>query len=296
MVVGIRAQDCELPIGVAFKKTAQPIPASFQRVVANKLRQLMSANGVSGNIDFHSFAMVPTYEIIGKSVTPGPPKQIVYQLELTIQVANIDDGVMFASYTTELDGVGSSEGAAISNAVKQLAPKNKEVSAFISQAQQRIIQYYNNNAERILNKAHMLTQTRKYEEALCLLMQVPECTSGYDAAMEMIVEVWQARVNLEGQRLLAKAHAIWAARTDSSAAIEAANLLAQIDPESSSYEAAADLLQEIKAKVEANTPWDISLKVYDTEVSLEQQRIQAAKEVAIAYAENQKEINYTFLK
>lgn len=70
--MALHAQDCELPIAVAFKTTPQPVTNSTQRMVANKLRQLLSANGVSGSLDFHSFALVPEFEVIGKSVTPGP--------------------------------------------------------------------------------------------------------------------------------------------------------------------------------------------------------------------------------
>ena len=70
------AQECELPIAVAFKTTAQPVSNSTQRTIGNKLRQLLSANGISGTVEFHSFALVPEFEVMGKSVTPGPPKQI----------------------------------------------------------------------------------------------------------------------------------------------------------------------------------------------------------------------------
>jgi hypothetical protein len=76
--------------------------------------------------------------------------------------------------------------------------------------------------------------------------------------------------------------------------MEAANLLAQIDPESNSYAAAGELMREIKAKAEKNTPWDIGLKVYEDSVDLEKQRLEAAKEVAVTFAKNQKASNPTF--
>lgn len=290
----LQAQDCEMPIAVAFKTAAQPVTNSTQRMVGNKLRQLLSANGVSGSFDFHPFALVPAFEVMGKSVTPGPPKQVVYQLMLTLEVLNVEDGVVFSSYSTDMDGVGTSEDAAFSDAVKRLSPRNQELRHFVYEAKDRIIDYYNDNLERTLVKAEMLKQTRKYDEALCLLARVPECTNNYASVLKLMEEVWQARVNLEGMKLLTRAQAIWGARTDSEAAIEAANLLAQIDPESNSYAAAGELMREIKAKAEKNTPWNIGLKIYEDGVSLEQQRINAAREVAITFAKNQKESNPTF--
>ena len=103
-----------------------------------------------------------------------------------------------------------------------------------------------------------------------------------------------ARIDLIGMKLLTKAQAIWGARTDSEAAVEAANLLAQIDPESSSYEAAGELMREIMAKAEKNTPWNFAMKVYEDNISLEKQRIKAARQVATAFANNQKESSQTF--
>ena len=86
MAVAVQAQDCVMPIAVALKSaTAQPLPIAQQRVVANKLRQLLSAtSGATGTVGFHSFALVPDYEVLNKSVTPGPPRKTVYQLQLSI--------------------------------------------------------------------------------------------------------------------------------------------------------------------------------------------------------------------
>jgi hypothetical protein len=53
-------------------------------------------------------------------------------------------------------------------------------------------------------------------------------------------------------------------------------------------------MREIKAKAEKNTPWDIGLKVYEDSVDLEKQRLEAAKEVAVTFAKNQKASNPTF--
>ena len=294
IALGISAQKCSVPIAIAFKKEAQPIPESSQRAVAAKLRQVLSANGVSGSAGLQTFGLVPSFEILDKSVTPGPPKQIACKLLLSLNILNLEDGVVFASYSTELNGAATSEIAAIMDAVKRLAPKNNELSAFVNQGHERIIKYYNSKAETTLAKADMLTRTRKYDEALALLMSIPECTSGYKAAIKKMGDVWQARINVEGMKLLAEAQTIWKSRTDSESAIEAAKLLAQIDPESTSYKDAGKLMNEIKEKAEANTPWDFSLKVYEDSINLEEQRLNAAKEVAIAYAENQQESNTTY--
>ena len=272
--LSVQAQECSLPIGIAFQSGASAIPVSYQRVVAGKLRQLLTTNGVSAMAGLHSFALVPEYEIIGKSITAGPPRQTVCQIQLNLKVLNADDGV------------GQSDAAAFSDAVKRLTPRHQGLSDFIAQSQKKIVAYYDAQADRIIARAKMLDQTRKYDEAIYELLIIPECAAAYDRVLTCVKEVWQHRINTEGERLLTKAAAVWSGRTNSDAAIEAANLLAEIDPESSSYEAAIKLLEEIKEKAELNTPWDITLKVMDDNIDMEQRRLDASKEVAKAYAEN----------
>ena len=299
MAAMMQAQECFLPIGVGFKTTPQPLPAAQQKAVANKLRQLLTTtNGVAGHVDFHCFALVPEYEVLGKSVTPGPPKQIVYQLQLSLQVLNTADGVVYEAYTTQLDGVGNTEQAAFSDVVKRLAPRTKELTSFISRAQDKILLYYNSNAEKLIARARTLEQTRRYDEALSVLMPIPSCCSGYDEVQQLTLEIWQHRINLESERLLLKAQSVWAAGQDAESARQAAALLALVDPESSSYAAAGSLMADIKKKAGEQSVWDIHLKVYDDSVDLARRRLEAAREVALAYAENQQEqtANITFVK
>lgn len=291
LTASVYAQDCVLPIAVAMKQSkAQPLPVAQQRAVANKLRQLLSATtGAMGTAGYHTFVLVPDYEVLNKSVTPGPPKKIVYQLQLSLQVMNITDGVVFEAYTTQLDGVGNSEPLAFANAVKRLAPRNKDIVAFMTRAQTKMLAYYNNNTERMLSKARMLEQTRQYDEALSLLLSIPECCNGYEQAMLQCMGIWQKRINLEGERLLQKAKAVWAAGQNAECAQNAAMLLTEIDPESASYPAAGSLLAEIKQKVSEQSIWDMELKKYEDGLDMEKRRLEAAREVAIAFAENQKE-------
>ena len=126
--LSVQAQECSLPIGIAFQSGASALPVSYQRVVAGKLRQLLTTNGVSAMAGLHSFALVPEYEIIGKSITAGPPRQTVCQIQLNLKVLNADDGVVFSAYTTQLDGVGQSDAAAFSDAVKRLTPRHCSIS------------------------------------------------------------------------------------------------------------------------------------------------------------------------
>ena len=62
--------------------------------------------------------------------------------------------------------------------------------------------------------------------------------------------------------------------------------LSQIDPGSSSYQAAKDLGKKMSASVKADYDFETKEK-YRNAVALEQQRIKAARDVAVAWAKNQ---------
>ena len=69
----------------------------------------------------------------------------------------------------------------------------------------------------------------------------------------------------------------------------ALDILAKIDPSSNCYSEQQTLMKSIESKVstEAKRQWDFQMKQYNDAVSLEKQRINAIKEIAVAYYTSQ---------
>ena len=86
---------------------------------------------------------------------------------------------------------------------------------------------------------------------------------------------------------LTEARALWAANQDMATAEQIARMLADIDPESGSYKGAMELLADIKKQVRLDIDLDKRQK-YEDEVELEKQRINAMREIGVAYGRNQK--------
>jgi hypothetical protein len=69
----------------------------------------------------------------------------------------------------------------------------------------------------------------------------------------------------------------------------ALNILADIDPSATCFKEAQTLAKSVEAKVDAEErkQWDFKMKQYNDAVSLEKQRIQAVKEIAVSYYKSQ---------
>lgn len=285
----IVAQECDLPLSIAYARDSEQVLPSVRQTLSNKLKQILTQNGVSGDYYYEQFAIVPRFEVIEKHVIQGPPIKQVYNLTLYLEIRNTIENNVLAMYSTDINTVGENETKAYIGAVRQITIQSGQIKDFISSGRKKILAYYDKNYQRIIQKAAQLSGMNKNEEALYHLMSIPECCSGYQQAMNEAQVVFQKYTDRSGERQLMQAKAIWASGISDNAAREAAYLLTQIDPSSKAYKEAGNLLNEIKEKASVNTPWNFRLKVYNDAVSLEQQRIEAAKAVGVAFGEGQKE-------
>lgn len=281
------AQECDLPISVAFSTESEQIPQAAQRAIANKLKQILTQNGVSGVLEYEQFALVPKFEFLDKHIVAGPPVKHVYNLSITLEIRDTQESTLFSTYTTEVNAVGENETKAYMAAIRQIGPQSQQIKAFISRGRSKITAYYDKNYQRIIQKARLLSKMNNNEEALYHIMSIPECCTGYATAMDEALSIFQTHIDREGEGVLMKARAIWAAGNNDEAAAEAAYLLTQIDPSSKAYKQASALLGEIKEKSSKNAPWNFEMQVYNDAVSLQKQRIEAAKAVGVAFGKGQ---------
>ena len=79
---------------------------------------------------------------------------------------------------------------------------------------------------------------------------------------------------------------------------DALNILSQIDPSTPCFNESQKLIENASTKVnqEEKKQWEFQMKVYNDSVSLQQQRINAIKEIAVAYYKSKPTtVNYTYL-
>jgi hypothetical protein len=288
-IVFCKAQGCDVPISVAFNEESENMPEQAMNVMANKIRQILTANGVTGDLNYDQFVLIPRYDVIDKHIVAGPPAQIVYNLAITITIKDLSENKIFSTCSIDVDAVGQNETKAFIYGINRMSENTPQIQSCIDKARTKIVSYYDEHYNTIIQKAKMLAGLKKYDEALYHVISIPECCKSYSKAMKEAISLYKSYSDRNGEILLMQAKAIWAAGNNDEAAAKAAELLVQIDPEASCYGKANALLNEIKKKSSKNEPWNFEMKQYSDKIDIQKQQINAARAVGVAFGKGQKQ-------
>lgn len=280
------AADCEIHLMTYPVEQLSEIPDEINEQLMTRFSTALASADVAAGPDFGQFFITGKFSDIYKSVVPGPPKQNALHTTLTVYVGDIINHTVYATCSFDLRGVGTSEQRAYINALSQINGSNKKLASFIDGAKDKIVKYYDNNYRNILSKAKLAASMRNYEEALMYAASIPECSVGYAAAVDGMLEYYQSYIDYEGQQLLTAARAAWAESPDKEGAVRAHSYLLQIDPAASCYSGAEALMSDIKKVVKEN--WDFENKEkYHDAVDMKNRMIDAARAVGVAYGNGQ---------
>lgn len=278
--------NCEIPLMIMQTNQSEPIPSGALDFLNNKLRQIAITDGMAAGPEFTQFCIVPKISILNKEILPGPPSKFVYNMEMTLYIADSWGEKVFTSASIPLKGVGNNETKAYISAIKGINPNSKEMQAFLKDGKSKIINYYDTQYPTIIKKAQSLASMKQYDEALFYLGSIPECSKGYDKALAASSVVYQQYVDQLCVENLSRAKMAWASQQNRYGAEEAGEYLQYIYPDAKCYGDAMSLYKEIKGKVLDD--WKFTMKIYNDAVSLEKQRINAWRDVGVAYGRGQK--------
>ena len=290
------AQNCDIQLVPIITPSADgnysPQVSSY---LTNRLRVLTSqTTGISGWVS-NQFAIAASYDVLDKQIIAGAPRKIVYELSLSLFIVNINDEKIYASYTTNLRGVGDNETKALLSAFKVLSVDNKEIESFVKKGKQKVLDYFDSNYNNIIKSARTLSAMKNYDAAISKLMAVPECCIGYELVLNELKQTYQAFVNQHCSENLAQAKMAWLASPNVDGATVAGVYLSEIYPDANCYGEAMELYKEIQKKI--GEQWNFVMRQWDDKIKLEQQHLQAMRDIAIAYAQSQpKEIIKIFWK
>lgn len=203
---------------------------------------------------------------------------------------------IFSSTSLTVRGLGETENRCYLNAISHMPLQSPQLTQFIAEGKQKIIAYYDHEGEAIIKKAEALAQQKNYEEAMFWVSLIPQQSKHYDAALKTGVSIYQRYVDNQCNINLAKARSAWAAEQNSFGAVAAGEFLANILPDAKCYGEAMELYKEIKGKVLDD--WKFEMKQYQDGVDLEKMRIDAMRQIGVAYGNNQpnKEVNIEFIR
>lgn len=268
-----------------------------RKALQTRLERIVTGNGIGGSGYDNRFVMAAKIVELTKDVSATTPIIYSYTLEVTLVVGDAIEGTLFSSYSFEQKGAGNSETKAYMSAIKGIKSKSSSYSEFLDEAKTKIIEYYNSKCDFYLKEAESYVGQNEYQAAIATLTSIPQvCKECYDKAMDAVAPIYQKQIDRQCKIDMAEAKNAWNASQDGGGASAAANYLGQIDPNSNCYAEAQTFAGDIAKRIKAldQREWDFKLKQQQDEVNLEKASIKAARDIGVAYGENQpKVINNT---
>ena len=272
------------------------IPAEAKKALETKLSQITTNNGMGGSNANPRFIITAVLNVTSKDIVPGPPQMIAQNIDVTLFVGDAITNTVFSNTVVSIKGVGTNENKALIDAIKNINPKNKEITDFLEEGKNKIITYYATQCDFIIKDAETLAKQENFDEAIYKLALVPEiCKECYFKTSELIGNLFQQKIDTDCKAKLSKAKMLWSGQQNIKQAEEVITVISDINPNAACYTVAANFTKEINAKIKADEKarLELALKKYNDKMELEKQQVNAYKEIAVEYAKNQpKTITY----
>jgi hypothetical protein len=262
---------------------AAGIPEGARTMLLNKMLQITTQNGLGASENNARFAMLPVVSVVSKEITPTAPPMHALSLDITLYIVDAVTQSIFSQTTISLKGVDKSEEKAYIQGIKNINPKQGQFRGFVEKGKEKIVEYYNSQCDVILKGSQALAGQKKFEEALFMLLSVPDVSREcFDKCMDLSIDIYKQYGDQKCNEFLSAARAAWAGKELS----KVEENLGKITPDMACYPEAERLVADITARVEAEgaSAWSYKMKKYDDSVEKEKLMIQAGKEVAINWA------------
>lgn len=282
------SQDCMMPIAIQLDEDFTNVPQAATSVLYQALNRVATENGLTTESPTSPFVLTAHCDVLDKSNLPGPPIQTLYNLGITLYMADTYTQKKFGTAYITLDGVGTGEVKSYINAFRRISASNTQITNLINRGKKSMMNYYDSQYANIIKEAKRQESLQNYEEALAMVLSIPVCSKGGDQASKYGLQLYTKHLDRMNLFLLNKAKALWTAGQDQQTAYDVCALLAQIDPDAACYGEAAKLMKEVKAQVRSDIDLEMRQK-YNDQIDLEKSRIAAARAIGVAYGNGQKQ-------
>jgi hypothetical protein len=273
------------------------IPTEAKKALETKLNQITTNNGMGGSSANPRFIITAVLNVGTKDIIPGPPQMIAQNINVTLLVGDAISNTVFSNMVVSIKGVGTNENKSLIDAIININPKNKGITAFLEEGKNKIISYYTTQCDFIIKDAETLAKQQKFDEAIYKLALVPEvCKDCYFKTSELVSNLFQQKIDTDCKAKLANAKLLWSGQQNQNKAEEVIEILSEVHPNANCYSDASNLAKQIinKLKADEKAKLELALKKYNDKIAIEKQQINAYKEIAVEYAKNQpKTITYT---
>lgn len=273
----------KIALSVIMPDNVDGLDASQLSKLESKITQIVSASGIAASGYNNSFVIYPKFAIYETNTVEGGMQNIIVTTaEISLYIKQVDNNILFSSISKQVKGSGSNKQTSITNAISKIPNNDVQFKTFIETGKTKIIQYYESKCDDIIAKSDALIKKQEYEQALGLLMTVPEEVSTcYNKVQGKSIEAFKAYQNQQCTKQIQQAKTESANKNYGIAL----SIIANIDPEANCFKESQSMIKDLEGKVneEEKKAWDFKMKRYNDAVALEKERINAVKEIASAY-------------
>nr|WP_314697509.1 hypothetical protein [uncultured Prevotella sp.] len=264
------------------------VPEKAETQLRDKMLAALSSAGLATTAENATVALVPSISILNEQTGAGVQNTVSMTLNYTFSLVGIASGVVFDSYIVEgVQTRGQNKINAVARSFAGVNLNTPAFQAFLSNGQSKIVAYYQRQLQKTLAKAQTNINAKQYDDALAILMEIPEETPGYTTkVLPMVERTYKMYANNLAASLLQQAQAAWAAAPDEEGAERVAEILSEMPVGTTSSAAARQLVKEIEARVKAldQRRWAAMNAALAREHQERMSVIKAARDVAVAQA------------
>lgn len=257
------------------------IPAEAKKALETKLNQITTNNGMGGSAVNPRFIISAVLNVGTKDIIPGPPQMIAQNIDVTLFVGDAITNTVFSNTVVSIKGVGTNENKSLIDAIKNINPKNKDISSFLEEGKNKIISYYTTQCDFIIKDAETLAKQQKFDEAIYKLALVPEvCKECYFKCLDKLTTIYQQKIDADCKSKFNEAKTIWSANQTPTGAEKTGDILSSINPEATCQSEITVFIKNIDTKLKADEKarWKFKMKQYADKIAIKKDQIRIAEE------------------
>lgn len=251
------------------------LPQNCREYLSDRVSYLLSENNVLGKNYSDRFYLTAKIHIVEKNIIEGLPQRILQKIEVTYKIGDAVDNIIYSTLSRTYIGIGTTEIKSLLNAFSQIK-QNDSYSQFVDKAKNRIIDYYAQHCESIIQESDLNTQNKEFDKALYKLSLVPYGVDCYNEVLNHMETIYSEKISYENYTLLSKAKQAWSSNPNKEGANTAISYLKQMKPNKENQQEIDKLLAEIYKKLQEDEKkeWEFMLKQYEYEQAIKIQKEQ----------------------
>lgn len=160
--------------------STQNISDASASLLYNRLNQAVSLNGLASTDNSNRFLLITTVSVLSVEPTATMPVSYVAEIEISMFIVDNVKKILMSQEILTKKGVSDNETKAVQEAIKSLKARDPKLKKMITVAKNRIVDYYNNECEEVMETINTYLEMEMYDEALNELNAIPQIDAELD--------------------------------------------------------------------------------------------------------------------